>query len=280
MPETAKNKSKPEASAYLYLIFPRSVSIEELHVDRVKNSIKNAKLKTINLVIESSGGDPYSAVKIIRILRHKFDNIIGVIPSYAMSAATLMLLGANEIYMSEESQLGPLDLPIEHPTDGSRISALDVVKAFSQLGSSSTVLAIDRFQELRNPKNNMRLGKNVAAKLAFESADSLTKQVIDKLDPYHIQKGFRELRIAQWYAFDLLRTGMMKNKISQAWDTATKFVHTFPDHSYAIFKEEASETLSLTIKDSEDYPNWQKICENVETKSSGLRRALIEYKEE
>ena len=70
----------------------------------------------ITLILDSVGGEIYPSYKIINLLRNKCDKLSVFIPEKAKSAATLMTLGADEIIMSAESELGPLDLPMrEHP---------------------------------------------------------------------------------------------------------------------------------------------------------------------
>ncbi len=271
---------KAPKKAFLYFLFPAGKEINADSVNRVKEQIKNAKSNKLHLVVHSSGGDAYSAVKISSILRTKFSNITSIVPFKAMSAATLMLLGTDEIYMSEESQLGPLDLPMEHPLDGSPISALDVVQTLTQLSSTRMAHASSLYKEMRESlPNKEQIGKNKAIELALKFSTELVKPIAEKIDPYHRQKAFRNLKIAQWYAFDLLRTGMMKGKSTRAWNTARRFVHYFPDHSYAIFKEEAESTLMLNIKDSGGYTKWGSICDEVDLDLKLMTSPKIEYVE-
>lgn len=254
----------PLKKAYLYFVFPSGTSIEDSSIQKVKQAIQNSTLDELNLIVHSSGGDLYSAVKIIRILRNKFKNIKGIVPFRAMSAATLMLLGTSEIYMSEESQLGPLDLPVEHPVDGSTISSLDLVNTLNQTASSAWLIAEDTYEELRDLRTGEKIGKVAAMKMALDMAIEIVKPITNKIDPYQRQKAFRKLKIGQLYAYDLLKTGMFKNTVTKANLTALKFVHSFPDHSYAIFKEEARDTLKLDIKDSTGYTDWSTVCISVE----------------
>jgi len=266
--------------AIFYFLVPDDKDIDSICVNKVKEAVKNATLKELHLVVDSNGGDPYSAVKIIRILRSKFDKIIGFVPFKAMSAATLMLLGTHEIYMGEESQLGPLDLPMEHPTDGSPISCLDVFNTLSQLSSSAMSNAESMYESMRKglPPYSEKIPKTQAIELALKYSTEIVNTIANKVDPYHRQKAVRRLKIAQWYAFDLLRTGMMDGRPSQSWETANNFVYGFPDHNYAIFKEEAmGAMLRLVIKDSKSYPGWIAMCQDVESKLKSASSSIITY---
>lgn len=280
-PSSATPTTHTPTEALLYFLFPRSADLEidSTSVNKVKEAIKAATLKELYLVVDCPGGDAYSAVKIIRILRNKFTKIIGLVPYRAMSAATLMLLGANEIYMSEEAQLGPLDLQIEHPIDGSTISSLDVVETLNTLSAAMMNNASGMFEKMREGLDNAeKIGKTTAMELALKYSAEIVKPIADKIDPYQRQKALRTLKIAHWYAYDLLRTRMMSGRPKHSWNAARHFVYGFPDHSYAIFKEEAQESpLYLTIKDASTYANWNSICSEVETKMKGSSSQIITY---
>ncbi|MDR2612868.1 MAG: hypothetical protein LBG06_08605 [Deltaproteobacteria bacterium] len=65
--------------------------------------------KNVDFLIISNGGDSITALRIIDILRARFDNISVLVPYSAFSAATFLALGANEIVMHPYSNLGPVD---------------------------------------------------------------------------------------------------------------------------------------------------------------------------
>ena len=65
--------------------------------------------KEIDFLIISNGGDPITALRIIDILRERFENISVLLPYAAFSAATILSLGADEIVMHPYSNLGPFD---------------------------------------------------------------------------------------------------------------------------------------------------------------------------
>lgn len=89
-----------------------------------------AAQKAENLVIamETPGGDPMYAYRAMNFLRKEYKYIDFVVFDMAMSAGTLMALGADRICFANGACLGPLDLQISHPNpaDDTRISTLDV----------------------------------------------------------------------------------------------------------------------------------------------------------
>lgn len=84
----------------------------------------------LTLIIHTPGGITNAAETIVSYLRSKFDYIEAIIPAYAMSAGTMISLGANLIFMGRQSQLGPID-PQMLTVSGS-VSAQAVVDQFEQ----------------------------------------------------------------------------------------------------------------------------------------------------
>ncbi len=71
------------------------------------------KIDSILLILHSDGGSPDVAEKLVDILRDNARFFYVVIPERAKSAATLISLGANRIYMLENAELGPIDPQIK-----------------------------------------------------------------------------------------------------------------------------------------------------------------------
>ncbi len=66
--------------------------------------------KELDFLIVSLGGDPMVAWRIMSLIRERVDKVSALIPQSAYSAATLLALGANEIVMHPNSNLGPVDM--------------------------------------------------------------------------------------------------------------------------------------------------------------------------
>lgn len=65
--------------------------------------------RELDLILHSPGGSAEAAESIISYLRQRFTHIRVFVPLAAMSAATMMALGADTIVMGKHSQLGPID---------------------------------------------------------------------------------------------------------------------------------------------------------------------------
>jgi hypothetical protein len=238
--------------AYLIFIDDTDLGINDENLEDVEKYLGSKKIDNLFLVIKSVGGSPFSSVAIMNILDSRFSKISTIVPQYAKSAATLMALGTDEIYMNERSALGPLDLPIEHHRDGSRISALDVQNTITTMAGLIGSIAEDRYKFLRGKQTS----KLEASKFALENATDFLKPVVQQIDPYHLQKAYRELRIGYWYAMDMLSKRMMKGNSTQSGKTARTLVQDFPAHEYSIFRDDAKNMLKLEIKDLSTLDIW------------------------
>ncbi|WP_124728176.1 SDH family Clp fold serine proteinase [Staphylospora marina] len=70
----------------------------------------------VDLLLESPGGDPNAAETLVHTLLSRTRHLRVVVPQAAKSAATLISLAADEIMMSDTSELGPIDPQVSIPT--------------------------------------------------------------------------------------------------------------------------------------------------------------------
>lgn len=78
--------------------------------------------KELDLLIVSNGGDPTVAWRFVSLLRERVGKVSALVPQAAFSAATLIVLGADEVVMHPNGNLGPTDPQIrvqrKNPKDG------------------------------------------------------------------------------------------------------------------------------------------------------------------
>ena len=127
-----------QSNDVLLMLYPKdengyfSESIQQKDEISIYKLIKDKKeyKETLLIFLNTSGGNVYSAVKIMDSLRTKYKKITIAIPQEAKSSGTMMCCGANKLILSPISELGPLDKPMVHPDkETARISALDIVKS-------------------------------------------------------------------------------------------------------------------------------------------------------
>lgn len=70
----------------------------------------------ISLILDTMGGQTAAAWRLINLIRSFCDELEVIIPTKAMSAGTLMSLGADRIVMTKQAALGPIDPSLDnHP---------------------------------------------------------------------------------------------------------------------------------------------------------------------
>ncbi|WP_337974354.1 hypothetical protein [Cellulomonas sp. NTE-D12] len=85
----------------------------------------------LTLILHTPGGVTNAAESVVAYLRSKFPDVEVIVPALAMSAGTMISLGANRIIMGRQSQLGPIDPQMSLP-GGRTVSARAVVEQFSR----------------------------------------------------------------------------------------------------------------------------------------------------
>ena len=86
--------------------------------------------KGLTLILHTPGGVTNATETIVEYLHQKFTDIEVIVPTYAMSAGTMISLAANRIVMGRQSQLGPIDPQM--PGSGRMMSARAIVDQFDR----------------------------------------------------------------------------------------------------------------------------------------------------
>mgnify|MGYP001068745824 CR=1 FL=1 len=266
MPNTSSGKSNsdtPKTRYYLTLFYDDRSSIGEQDVLRLHQELRkitSPKDKTeIFALLHSNGGSASSTYKIANMIRSKCADLTIIVPQSAKSAATLMTLMADRIVMGQESELGPLDLPIEHPLqEGIFLSALDGVNCLEYLSSVAANMSFKLGLKIRQ---EVRLSRRDSIEIATRFSRGFMEPIVSQLEPMVINMCYRSLHIAERYGKAILREGMFRNADDaekKSESVIHKLVWEYPEHGFAICSREAKE-LGLNIVDAESFDNWEKI---------------------
>jgi hypothetical protein len=192
------------------------------------------------LIVDSPGGIASSAYEIARLFQRHCGSFTPVVPRFAKSAATLLVLGG-EILMAEDAELGPLDAQVWDPEREDQLSALNEVQALERLH----LQALDEIDQMV-PLLANRTGKKYATvmPLVLDFVAAMKKPLLEKIDTVHYTQQARILKEAEDYAVRLLdHSGLYSDEDSRA--IADRLVSKFPDHSFVIDREEADSFLRL-----------------------------------
>lgn len=201
---------------FLYpLIIPPGLSIDEdILFSIYPDLLKVGKQRRMNILLYSYGGDAHTAFHVGRLLQSYSDFLSIIILREAKSAATLLACAADEIVLTEISELGPMDPQIHRSDLPSRFSPLAIKHAFDLLEKESE-----------------------------EGHAHIVKSLTDKLpDPLILGEHLKSLETGKDYIIKLLSARMLNGKESgEIADVANKLVTGYPDHGYCIDLEEAQE---------------------------------------
>ena len=190
--------------------------------------LESPESRPVDLFIVSEGGDIEVPWRIVSMCREMTQQFRVLVPFRAMSAATLVAIGADEIIMTPKAELGPIDPSISR-TDGSgnadEIAVEDVVAYFTFL--------------------NERAGLRDQSALA-----GATKILAERLSPEMLGKVYRVHSHIREVAQKMLET-----RIERVDDrTATTIIDTLAEHTHshghAIGRREARE-MGLPVSETD-----------------------------
>jgi hypothetical protein len=90
---------------------------------------KLGKVDHLHVVLESSGGDLDSAIKLTKMLRWHCNELSVIVPFWAKSAASLVAISADHIVMTPYAELGPIDPQVADPETDEFVPAHSIGRA-------------------------------------------------------------------------------------------------------------------------------------------------------
>jgi Serine dehydrogenase proteinase len=179
---------------------------------------------SLDLLLHTPGGDIDAAEKLMSILRMRVGvgRLRVIVPDFAKSAGTLMAIGADEVVMSDTSELGPIDPQVTlSDGDGNRTTP---VQAY-----------LDAYEQLS--KRLQADPEDIAARLLFS-----------KLEPDRIVHFQAVKARARLFAEAQLRRGMCR-ETGNVTSIAARLLDTkeWPSHGQVINAEEAA-GIGITVR--------------------------------
>ena len=228
------------------VIHPKDASPFDSLGPEVVNSfcLQKARLPEgkVALLVDSPGGDAKAAYQLGMLLKKRCGRFVAIVPRYAKSAATLLCLGAQEILMSADAELGPLDVQIVEIDREELVSALDEVQSLDRL-SAFAQQAVDRQMQLLVNRSGMKIRTLLPDAHSFVS--NMVRPLFEKIDIVHYTRMSRFLKVAEEYAVRLL---VPHHSPDAAKSIARHLVHDYPEHGFLIAADEAKQ-VGLNVID-------------------------------
>jgi hypothetical protein len=181
--------SKMQKADVILFLAPMTFGVDETIRDYIEDiKAKDASNKHLCAVLRSPGGYIEVVERIYNVFRKHYDLVTFIVPDYAYSAGTVLVLSGDEIYMDYYSVLGPIDpqFPME---DGQ---------------FSSGIGYLSKYNELVDAINADKTGDDTRAQLTY---------LIKKFDPAKLF----QIEQARNYSQTLLKAWLPKHKFKH-WD--------------------------------------------------------------
>ena len=175
--------------------------------DLLRNIDKNTN---IDLLLHTIGGDINATEKIVNMIRERVESASFriIVPDFAKSAGTLMVLGADRVAMSDSSELGPIDPQIIRvESDGQRVSV-------------SVQHHLDAYDQY-------------ATQLAGAPDDPVAKLMLQKFDPAVRQTYIGVDKRARQLAENFLVRGMFSDGGGNPTGAANELLNTRQWHTHS-----------------------------------------------
>jgi len=221
------------------------------HWDTILTSVSGAE--QINLVLHSPGGDGSIVEKMVDMCRAHLSGtnrkLRIIVPNVAKSAATVMVLGSDQILMGYPSELGPIDPQVHVTVSGThqQVSALSFVE-------SRDILMRDLAAAIKAKKPTVGILTQLAG-----------------LNVPFIQEMAHQIDFAKMTAARLLEKYMLRPiylkktvRVRKANDIAEKLLSKklFPVHGQFIDANTAKNELGLQVETLDMHDDlWLKIWE-------------------
>ena len=120
---SACTSPKPVAPQLLMLDFTDKIGFKT-----VTDSIDPPQL---DVLVHSPGGYSEATESIVQQLRGKYNDLRFIVPSFAKSAATMLVMSGNEILLDRDAELGPIDPQMRTPNGGTS-PAVAIIELFER----------------------------------------------------------------------------------------------------------------------------------------------------
>lgn len=216
--------------------------VNEQMENSVTRLLEQTEKKNCAIFLTTYGGSADVAYRVMRCFQRKYTCVKVAVFGQCKSAGTIMAIGADELYMYETAELGPLDVQIYDGVKSSRNSGLDFSAALTISRSEVVEAFATAFQVMTSAKVSRMHAIEAAGRIAQSVASALYSQV----DPVTIGAMRRSIAVAMEYGMRLA-----KRSKSISPDKLEKLIAGYPAHSFCIDRDEAIE-LFCSVHNLED----------------------------
>lgn len=226
---------------------------------RAANVTVENKLPTLDILIDSYGGNPVAAYRLAQLIRDFAKDVIFLVADHAYSAATLLCFSGNAIRLAHYAGLSPIDItlvsaPGAKPSEEVELANID---KFLEFAKKCRATIEELLQGMENRSSSTKVDSDMLV------------EMVKQVGALQVGKYFRERLLTGDYAQELLDRYMFpgfpdatirRNEVIQG------FLFRAPSHDFHV-----------------DYhlcKNWQLTVEEMDTKESDLVKSAVEKLDE
>jgi len=209
-----------------------SILIIKKHLDLI------GKQEKIGIFLYTRGGEMMTPLRLVRLIREYCNFFEILIPYRALSAGTLMSLGANTIVLGKLAELSPVDPTADHP-----FNPVDPNDPNKQKKIPISVEDVTSYFLLAKERANVK----------DEQMVNIFNELTNKIHPLALGNIYRGYRMIRMLAKKLLTLHMDEDKNKQKIENIIKnLTEELCIHGYLISRDEAEKVLKLNIEKPDD----------------------------
>lgn len=150
----------------------------------------------VMMFIKSDGGNGQASLRMVNLVRTYFKRVTALVPLNCESAATMFVLGADEIHMGPMAFLSAVDTSLRHdlsPVDKDNdlvsVGANEVARVLRQWREQSPAKDVNPFSEIYKYIHPLVIG-------AIDRMDSLSVKLCEEILSFHMKDKAKIKRIA------------------------------------------------------------------------------------
>lgn len=213
---------------------------------------KIGKVDKISLLLYTRGGDTMAAWSLVNLIRQFCNTFEVIIPSKARSSGTIISLGADNIMMTKQATLGPIDPSLNSPLNPQNPQ----IPNNPQARIPVSVESIQGFFDLA--KNELKVNNE-------ENLKDILLNLAGKVHPLVLGNVYRSRTQIQMVARKLLQKQLGADQTDKIDKIVSFLCSDSGSHDYAIYRNEARDELGLSIEkpDDEQYSKIKAIFDSV-----------------
>ena len=229
-------------------IFPGIAEQWREFLDKIENKKEN-----VLVLFCTCGGSPDEAFRMMRLLQYRYKTIEVAIFGECYSAGTLFALGANKIHMTDNAQLGPLDVQISKEDDLARMSGECYRQALRNMSTTAALIFLDHLLAIKTNRT-IPISTATASRAATEITIGLISPITSQIEPAKLGEILRAQNIGASYGCRLMKAYSQE----KARYIVNQLAGGYPSHSTVIDFLEAKK-LGLIVEYIPENPTLSKV---------------------